>query len=779
LLGREEEVREIKGLLLQPKPKVRLLTLTGPGGVGKSRLALQVAHELVESFPDGVHFVALAPIRDPVLVPTAIAHTLGLKESSNRTVFETLREYLSAKRLLLLLDNVEQLLRPNNKSESAGPMLVELLSCCPGVKALVTSREALCVRGEERIEVLPLAASSAVELFEERAQAVMDSELSREDAPVVSQVCVRLDGLPLAIELAAARMRVLSASEILARLDRRFSLLSAGPIDAPDRHRALHRTLDWSYDLLEPEEQRLFRRLGVFVGGCTIEAVQTTYGDSDVLGGLESLVAKSLLRQEMLAEGVRRFTMLETVREYALEMLEERGEVEAAKLAHAQYFLGLAEKAETELRGPQQLHWLDTLDREHDNLRAALAWATGKARRAAEAAVKAQHADLAVRLVSALGRFWQTRGYVTEGRQWLEAAIALTDWEQVDRLGPWHLNALGTAGVMSGMQGDYRQASAHTIRSLEIAQMRGDTSNMARAINILGIIARRQGNYALAEEYLTRCLQLYRTLDDKVSVAGVLINLGVVAHIMGKYEQALHFATESMVMRQEIGDKGGLALTLANLASMRREHGDFERARALMEEALALDQETGNKQRQMTAMAEMGQLLCDQGEYEEAESWLNRSMELSRSTGEQSQIGVLHTILGRVAFHRGSYRVARSLFREALTSHLQAHEYGADMVGLLEWVALLDAAQAASENSSEGYRQATLLLGATEKRRKEMGAPLPPIRRPDHDQVLNALRTQLEESGFSEAWAEGQAVTMEEAINLALEGTRQPAGFGD
>ena len=723
LIGRDEEIASVCALFR--RDDVRLVTLTGAGGVGKTRLGLQVATDLLDQFSDGVFFVSLAPTSDPTLVLSTIAQALRLRDTGRRPIKETLETYLTDKQVLLLLDNFEQVL-------PAAPIVSELLSSCSRLKIMVTSRAVLNLTGEREFLVYPLpypdpnhslplqglSRYAAVALFVQRAVGVQSEfALTEESAPAVAEICRRVDGLPLAIELAAARVRLLPPHVILTRMERPLPLLTGGARDLPERQRTLRDTMAWSYDLLDKAEQQLFRRLAVFEAGWTLEAAEAVCGaDSDpgasVLDSLASLVTQSLVQQHESAPGERRFTMLHTIREYALEHLDASGEAETIRGRHASYFLAVAETAGPELWGHRQLSSLARLERDHDNVRVALGWL-----------IQRGEATLALRLAGAMGRFWEMRGRLNEGRQQLARALALPCEPTIERS-----RALNAAAALAIVQGDTGLSLSLAKESLKLSSSLGDARERAGALTMLGIAAYYRTEHESATELLQSGLATMRELEDLSGMALALTFLGNVAHVQGANAEARRYHDEGLALRRRVGDRRGIALSLHALATVARAQGRLDEATALLHESLALCRAVDEPMGLAMALSTLGNLALEGGDHGRAAQLQRASLELRRVLADRR--GIAWCLVG------------------------------------LAGVAL----------AQEQPRRAARWLGSAQSLRESAGAPLARISRDLSDGAATEARAQLGDAAFDEAWEEGQAMTLEDAVKHALDATNSPPG---
>ncbi len=762
-LGREQEVTSVCGLLR--RPEVRLVTLTGPGGIGKTRLGLQVAAELADQFADGVFLVPLAPVSDPEQVIPTIAQTLSIGEASDQPLFALLKTAIKEKQLLLLLDNFEQV-------EAAALAVAELLAACPKLKVLVTSRAVLHVRAEREFAVPPLSLPNlkrlpdlaalsqyeAVALFIERAQAVKpDFHVTNANAPAVAAICARLDGLPLAIELAAARVKYFPPQMLLTRLEQGLAVLSSGARDLPARQQTLRGAMAWSYDLLSPEEQMLFRRCAVFVDSCTWEAAEVVCIaagglQGDVLEGLVSLVDKSLLRQEEQAEGEARFWMLQVLREFGLEALTASGEMEAARQAHATYYLALAEEVESELGGLQhQAVWLERLEREHDNLRAAMRWSL-------EQAEARQGYEIALRLGGALRQFWLVHGYWSEGRNFLKRALAGSEGVAASV----RVKALSAAAHLALRQGNYNQGGALAGESLVLCKELGDAACIAFSLYLLGNVAWLKGDYAAARLLTGESLALFQEVGDKENAAWSLFNLAIIAVEQGDYSRGPALFEETLRMHRELGNKRGIAASLLRLAwVIYYSQGDPTTERSLLEEGLALFRELGDKENIADSLNLLGWVSLQQGEAALARSLAEESLVHYREENAQSGIAETLLLLARVAAVEDNHTAARTLYEESLAL---SREGGGDKWNIASGLESLASVVAAQGELAWAAR----LWGAAEALREAYGMPLPPVYRADHERAVAAARAQLGKKAFATAWAEGRTAPLELTINDAL-----------
>jgi predicted ATPase len=726
-VGRDKEMADVRRLLAG----ARLLTLTGAGGTGKTRLALRAAMEALGVFPDGVWLVDMAPLSDPLLVPQSAAGILGVRDEPGTPLTRRIADALHYKNLLLILDNCEHLIG------AVADLAEVLLRACPDIKLLVTSREALAIAGETAYQVPSLslppdgaqaprlaqvaAQYEAVRLFVDRATTVRpDFALTDDNAEAVVQICRRLDGMPLALELAAARMRALGVEQIAARLDDRFRLLTGGSRTALPRQQTLRALIDWSWDLLSTEEQLLLRQLSVFVGGWTIEAAEFVCGSDqasirsaqrqdtapEVMELLTRLVDKSLVVVEE-HQGATRYRLLETIRQYAREKLMQAGEPEATGVHGRQleFFRALAESAEPALRGAGQLAWLARLEAEHDNLRAALKWAG-----AAESPIWSHQAGL--RLAGALARFWYLHGYWREGRGWLRQALAeplpgtaspgerrararalaglgwlmdengediplyeasLALYREIDDRGgvAFALRGLG-AGLIN--QGEPKQSRERLLEALDLFRALPDPWGVAIALYNLGWLTSYQDDAARAAATWGESLDLFRQTGDRWGIAVALGALSYVARLRGDYARAVALTEESLEHYREVGDKAGIATSLSRLGHVALRRGDYRQAMALIEEGIVLQRELGEQGSLASAFALLGLIATYQGEHDRAMAWLEQSLDLAREVGDGPGVALYTGYLALANYYAGDLDQAAALWQESLNQQRENNE---------------------------------------------------------------------------------------------------------
>jgi predicted ATPase/DNA-binding SARP family transcriptional activator/DNA-binding CsgD family transcriptional regulator len=714
-VGREREMVEVERALAM----TRLLTLTGAGGSGKTRLALEVAEEVLGTYQDGAWVADLAPLSNPGLLPQVVAAALGVRERPGAPFMVTLQEALRDKELLLVLDNCEHLI------DACAHLAETLLGSCPGLRILATSREALGVAGEGIWVVPPLALPDprrptipeqlavigSVRLFLDRARYRQPTfALSPQNASAVAEICRRLDGIPLAIEFAAARVATMSVEEIAARLENSLGLLTRGNRRAAPRQRTLREALDWSHRLLGEPERTLFARLCVFAGGWTLEAAEAVESGEDIEEGevldlLSGLVDKSLVGAEATEDDEVRYRMLEPIRQYARERLEASGNADELRGRHAAYFLTVAEAAEPELVGPQQRWWLDRLERDHDNLRAALGWSLGR------------RDVMALRLGGALARFWYTRGYLSEGRRWLEEGLVAG---RGAASAPLQAKVLEEVGWLAEALGDFEQASAAYEERLSIYRKLGDKEGIAKSLGNLGVLALYRGDYGRAVGLLEESLAVLRELGNKRDIARVLTGLGILALSRCDHARAAALFGEALSLVRKVGDVRSMALSLNNLGFATLLSGDPERATTLFEEALARNREVGDTHSMASSLIYLGLAALTRGDHGRATGLLDESLTVLRDTEDKQTVA-------------------------------ECLEAMAGVAGRQELV-----------------HRAARLWGAAQMLREDIGAPLPSDERAILEPHVAIARAQLGEEAWEATLAEGRELTPEQAVKYAL-----------
>ncbi|CAN5188632.1 BTAD domain-containing putative transcriptional regulator [soil metagenome] len=751
LVGREREIAETRQMLSSS----RLVTLTGPGGIGKTRLSIAVGHELRGSFEHGVSFVPLASIRDPGLVVAAVAKALDVREVAGDTLVDTVKTFLRSRRLLLVLDNFEHV-------TEAAPQVTELLEHASGVKALVTSRVRLRLRGEQEYEVSPLlmpeygkqtgvevAAYSSVTLFSQIArQARPDFQLVDANATIVASICRRLDGLPLAIELAAARTKVLSPHAILNRLDHPLTFLTGGSRDLPVRQQTIRDTVQWSYDLLRPDEQWLLRRLSVFAGGWTLEAAEQIAHGMDVLEGLTALVDASLVTHRTPAEGETRYGMLEVIREYALEQAQATGELDQARLRHAAYVSGLAAAVEPLLFGSKQIETLDLLEVEQANIRLALTWY-----------VENEDAHAGLELAGRLWRFWWLHGHWTEARDWYDNLFAFGLEDIPLKV---HATALTGAGAIAERQHDLTAATAWHEEALStwLDLPLPDRGMACWSLVSLGATNWLRGNYEHADPLFEEALQLAQRLDDPKLIAVACAGIGLNAAVRGRVGQAIAVWERALDNLKEDGDSFIVAQCTCNIGVMLNSEGDYERGKLLIEEGITLNRRVGNKYDLAIGLGNLAWVELVLGRVDVALTYIEETVSIARDLGDQRTLAGGMSTWGDACYRLGDLESSERHYREGMTAVRSVGDPPA-AVDLLIGFGMLctDLGQ---------VERAVRLAAAVLRVETGVGIALDQLQRADIEEILDRGRQALPEDTFAAAWECGNAMTLDAAIEHVL-----------
>lgn len=757
LVGRKAEVAQLQSLLR--RPDVRLLTLIGPPGVGKTRLALQVGSALLPDFGEGVWFVPLAPLTESAQVLPLVAQTLDIPIKQG-SIFDALVNHLRQRQILLLLDNFEHV-------GDAALTISELLAACAQLKVLVTSRKVLRLYGEHEFAVTPLAVPpltplprlqelaryAAVDLFVQRAQAVRpDFTLTTSTAAAVADICVRLDGLPLAIELAAARVKQLSPITLRSHLSDHFRLLEQNLRDVPVRHRSLHSAIAWSYDLLDQAEQALLRRLAVFAGGCTLTAIEAVCNGTDlneyvILKLLSSLLEKNLVQQMRDPNGDERFSLLETIRDYALNQLKKHREQTSARQAHAEYFVSFTVEGAVAYHTREEGVWLERLDVEHENLRGALRWI-----------LQTEQSKLGLCLAETLRRFWYARGYYQEGEAWLAQILALPEPAEEHKA---YATALISAGVMAAAQGKFTDSASLHDKCLNIARRIGDRRLIADASRGLGYACYIQGKYAEARSLIEEALQIRRDLGDPHGIADALHMLGVMARQTGDYAAAREFLEEEISIFQKAGNAIGIVTATTNLAIALREQGDYITAKQLTERCLVDAKATKNPYGMANALLSLGHIAYLQGHISESRRLYEQSLNLNKEIDNQVGLADGARYLGILAWSEGNLSEAA----RQLKQDLQLRQVGQHKLGIVLSLAAFVGLAAALKQPW----LAVQLAGAISTFQEDLQVlTLPRVEKSVFEVGLAQAKSTLTPEDASAAWAKGQIMRVDDAIAYAL-----------
>jgi predicted ATPase/DNA-binding SARP family transcriptional activator len=796
--GREHQMERLKEWLTDSD--TRLISVIGPGGVGKTRLATEAARLVAPAFGGRIWFVDLTAIRHSHLLPYTLAHTLNMTPDAQADPLEQIVNRLTEGTSLLFLDNFEHLLcdefaasksdRPFNTGSAW--LVRSLLERAPALKCLVTSRQPLQIEGEQELtvptlelpqeedEIETLARRASVALYMDRARAVRpDFALTRHNALSLCALCRRLEGLPLALEMAGGLTKTLPPARMLERLERQLSMLKSHRRDVLPRQQSLYATLEWSYDLLEPELRRCFRQLAVFRGGFSDDALEAVCSlDPGVAARrysnpsdahmqseqpecrmphmlpdlVNALVTRSLAVCEEHGDAIR-YRMLESVREFAAEKLEASGERTDVQRRHAAYFLALAETAESKLSGQEQILWLERLDTERANLHAALEWVEAKENEN----IKANGAESALRMAASLCPYWISRGYLNEGRAHLEEILRREDARGNT---PVRARALNGAGSLAWRQGDNRAARAYYEESLAIMRELGDRRGSAASLNHLGIVAYLEGDYTGCTTYYEASLTIMRELGDRGGISNSLGNLALAANARGDFAAAMRHYEEGLPIWRELGDKRRIACALSVMGSVALNQGDYEMGRARFEEGLAIRRELGDRPGIAVSLNDLGFAAERQGDFATAKARYDESLILFRELGDRRAIGSSLHNQGSLALRQGGCNAAGALFKESLAIRRKSGDRQGIVESLEGFVHL-----AAVENRSE---RVIRLSAAAHELRKTSGAPLPDHERQRYDRNLAAARETLGEEAFMAAWSAGRTMTMDQAVELAL-----------